>query len=64
MILHVSSDGSYLSETKSRSRVGGMFYLSSFLPDKQPPDISHPFNAPVRVIAKILKMITSSAMET
>ena len=33
IILHVSSDGSYLSETKSRSRVGGMFYLSSSPPD-------------------------------
>lgn len=32
MILHVSSDGSYLSETKLRSRVGGMFYLSSSPP--------------------------------
>ena len=33
-------------------------------PDNQPPDISHPFNAPIHVVAKILKMITSSAMET
>ena len=64
MILHVSSDGSYLSETKSRSRVGGMFYLSSSPPANQPPDVSHPFNAPIHVVAKILKMITSSAMET
>ena len=28
MILHIASDGSYLSESKSRSRVGGIFYLS------------------------------------
>ena len=64
IILHVSSDGSYVSETKSRSRVEGMFYLSSSPPDKQPQNIPHPFNAPIHVVAKILKMITSSAMET
>ena len=65
MILHIASDGSYLSETKSRSRVGGIFYLSSKLPKhNQAPDCNHPFNAPFHVVAKILKMITSSAMET
>ena len=30
----------------------------------QAPDYNHPFNAPFHVVAKILKMITSSAMET
>ena len=65
MILHISSDGSYLSETKSRSLVGGIFYLSSKLPKhNQAPDCNHPFNAPFHVVAKILKMITSSVMET
>ena len=65
MILHIASDGSYLSESKSRSRVGGIFYLSSKLPQhNQTPNCSHPFNAPFHVVAKILKMITSSAMET
>ena len=65
MILHIASDGSYLSETKSRSRVGGIFYLSSKLPKhNQAPDCNHPFNAPFLVVAKILKIITSSAMET
>ena len=54
----------YLSESKSRSRVGGIFYLSSKLPQhNQAPDCNHPFNAPFHVVAKILKMITSSAME-
>ena len=28
MVLAVQSDASYLSETKSRSRVGGHFYLA------------------------------------
>ena len=65
MILHIASDGSYLSETKSRSRVGGIFYLSSKLPKhNQAPDCNHYFNAPFHVVANILKMITSSAMET
>ena len=64
MVLHISSDGSYLSEKKSRSRVGGIFYLSDLPANGQAPDVSHPFNAPIHVVAKILKMITSSAMET
>ena len=65
MILHMASDVSYLSESKSRSRVGGMFYLSSKLPQhNQSPDWNNPFTAPFHVVAKILKMNTSSAMET
>ena len=65
MILHIASDGSYLSESKSRSRLGGIFYLSTKLPQhNQAPDFNHPFNALFHVVAKILKMITSSAMET
>ena len=63
--MYIASDSSYLSETKAHSRVGGIFYLS----DKPPhpdhiPHLNHPFNAPFHVVAKILKMITSSAMET
>ena len=65
MILHIARDGSYFSGSKSRSRVGGIFYLSSKLPQhNQAPDCNHPFNAPFNVVAKILKMITSSSMET
>ena len=65
MILHIASNGSYLSESKSRSRVGGIFYLSSKLPQhNQASDCNHPFNAPFHVVARILKMITNSAMET
>ena len=44
---------------------GRIFYLSSKLPQhNQAPDCNHPFNAPFHVVAKILTMITSSAMET
>ena len=63
--MYISSDGSYLSEPRSRSRVGGLFYLStkpshpSQLPNHNPP-----INAPFHVVACILKMVTSSAMET
>ena len=65
MILYIASNGSYLSETKSRIRVGGILYLSSKLPKhNQAPDFNNPFNAPFHVVAKILKMITSSATET
>ena len=65
MILHIASDGSYISETKSLSRVGGIFYLSPKLPKhNQAPDCNHPFNAPFHVVSNILKMITRSAMET
>ena len=65
MILQIDSNGSYLSETKSRSLVGGVFFLSSKLTKhNQAPDCNNPFNAPFHVVANILKMITSSAMET
>ena len=65
MIPHIASDGSYPSESKSLSCVGENFYLCSKLPQhNQAPDYNHPFNAPFHVVAKILKMITSSAMET
>ena len=48
MILYIASDGSYQSETKSRSHVGGIFYLSSKLTKhNQAPDFNHPFNAPI-----------------
>ena len=54
MILHIDSDGSYLFETKSLSRVGGIFYLSLKSPKhNQAPDFNHPFNVPFHVIAKI-----------
>ena len=65
MILYIASDGSYLSETKLRSRVGEIFYFSSKLPKhNQAPDLNHHFNAPIHMVAKTLKVITSSAMET
>ena len=56
MILHIHSDGSYLSETKARSYVAGYFYLSALT--KPPPD-----NGPVHVITIILRTIVANAAE-
>ena len=41
-----------------------IFYLSDKPPNGQSLLISHPFNAPIHVVAKILKMVTNSTMET
>jgi hypothetical protein len=60
MILHIESDASYLSETKSRSRAAGFFYLSSTpCADNNPP----PYNGPIAVQSVILKEVVSSAAE-
>jgi len=62
MILAISSDGSYLSAKRSRSRVGGYFYLSdepSYDPTSAPP----PINGSILVIANILKNVVSSTAE-
>ena len=60
MILHIHSDGSYLSVPKARSRAVGHFFLSSNTSDpaKCPP------NRPVHVIFKILRNVMGSAAET
>jgi hypothetical protein len=66
MILHVESDASYQSETKSRSRVAGYHYLGP----KPNPALSDtdeapaiPANGPITVISSILNVIVSSAAE-
>ena len=47
------------------AELADFFYLSNkTTPSDQPPQPVHFFNSPVHVVAKILKMITSSAMET
>ena len=57
MILHVQSDGSHLSETKSRSRAGGIFYLG---------DSNNPtrINGLVDVMSSIIPVVTAAASET
>ena len=56
MILAIHSDAGYLNETKSRSRAGGHFFLSS---DVQNP----PNNGAVLTIAQIIDAVMSSAAE-
>jgi hypothetical protein len=67
MQLEVSSDTSYLSETKSRSRAGGYFYLSNTRPNsQQPPASTDPLpkmNGAIHIHCSIMPMIVSSAAE-
>ena len=61
MILHITSDTSYLSEPKSRSCVGGHFYLSDKHVGK---DIPKPnINGPIHTISNIVRNVMSSAQE-
>jgi hypothetical protein len=65
MILHVTSDASYLSVPGSRSRCGGSFYLSSPIGlsshNTEAPPL--PFNGPILVHSSIIKAIMSSVAE-
>ena len=60
MILHVHSDGSYLSVARGRSRAGGYFFLSNNEPDPAKAKI----NGAVHVLCVILKNVMGSAAET
>ena len=59
MVLHIHSDGSYLSALKARSRAGGHFFLYSYSPDPAKCTL----NCPIHVIAKILRNVMGSASE-
>ena len=59
MILYVHSDASYLSEPRSKSRVGGIFYLGN---KDDPTRIDRP-NGPIHVETRILKHVVSAASE-
>ena len=67
MILHVHSDASYLSAPKSRSKLGGYFYLSARPKDPHrqpdPNDPMPPMNGAILVNANIIKHVMSSAAE-
>jgi len=56
MVLAIHSDAGYLNETKSRSRAGGHFFLSS---DSQVPQN----NGAILTIAQIIDAVMSSAAE-
>ena len=59
MVLHIHSDGSYLSAPQSQSRVGGYFYLSSATTN--PAACAH--NSAIYVLSHILKRVLASAAE-
>lgn len=56
MILHAHSDASYLSESLSRSRVGGFLFLGN-------TDNGSFVNAPIEQFSTILSVVVSSAAE-
>ena len=58
-VLHIHSDGSYLSAPKAISRSRGHFFLSSHSPDPAKCTI----NGSIHVIAKILRNIMGLAEE-
>ena len=64
MVLHVQSDGSYLSVRGCRSRVGGFSYMgnkvSTPFDPSQPPS---PINGAIEVRSTILDVVVASAME-
>jgi hypothetical protein len=59
MILHIHSDASYLSESKSRSRAGGIFFLSAPHSPSLPPTL----NGAIHITSVILKNVLASAAE-
>jgi hypothetical protein len=60
MILHVDSDASYLSESKSRSTAGGYHYMSN---KPSPGNPTPPLNGAILVLCQNLKEIVASASE-
>ena len=64
MILWTHSDASYLSEPNSKSRAGGLFFLSDDVKNPgKPPQQQPKLNGIVACLAKIIRQIMSSAME-
>jgi hypothetical protein len=67
MNLHVHSDASYLSEASSRSRAGGIFFLSQRPADPSNPPaptaIPPPQNGVIHIISTIMRSVMASAME-
>lgn len=57
MILHIHTDGSYLSAPKARSRAGGFHFLSDGKLDNAP------LNGPIHVHSSIMRNVLSSAAE-
>jgi hypothetical protein len=58
MILHIHSDASYLSVSKSRNRLGGLFYLGY-----NPPN-QYKLNGSIMNVASVIKNVVASAAES
>ena len=61
MILHISSDASYLSEPKARSCIGGHFFLDDKHEGKEIP--APKLNGPVHTVSNILRNVMSSSVK-
>ena len=59
MILHISSDDSYLSEPRARNCVGGNFFLADKHVGKEIPRPN--INGPIHTVSNILRNVMSSA---
>ena len=57
MVLNIHSDGSYLSETRARSRVAGQFFLGS----KSDPTKPIVLNGALYIMCGIIKFVVVSA---
>jgi hypothetical protein len=58
MILHIHSDASYLSLSKARSLLGGLFYL-----EYNPPNEDN-LNGSILNVASVFKNVVASAAES
>ena len=63
MQLHIHSDASHLSKPRSRSRVGGYYFLDG-KDDPNPKAPPPPLNSPVHIVCKKLAVVTASAAES
>jgi hypothetical protein len=67
MCLHIHSDASYLSDTSSRIRTGGIFFLSAKPADPvKPPSVDappYPYNGAIHTSSAIMAKITALATE-
>jgi len=57
MVLNIHSDASYLSESRARSRIGGIYFLGQVPRDGQVIQL----NGPIHVQASICKFVVASA---
>ena len=64
MVLHIHSDGSYLSAPKSQSRAGvHLFLRNTPINPQKPPATQYPLNGPVHSTCHILRNVMYSSAE-